>query len=211
MEISYEDIIVQFWPYVFLILAIILIIKSRQNRNLSYIFCLTVFSLYLIFVIDKTLFPIHIPSPFGESWKIHLGPFSKINLIPFNLGTSNLRNSYQLRFFLYEIFANILLTIPFGFGVSFVAHVKQRNFYWIPLAVGLGIEMTQLLISFIIRFLYRAIDINDVILNAFGVLIGYGIFRVFAWIYLSLTKRFNIKHRGFSAYIYEVIIRGKAE
>jgi glycopeptide antibiotics resistance protein len=36
---------------------------------------------------------------------------------------------------------------------------------------------------------YRGVNINDVLLNAVGVLIGYGIFRVFTWLYLLKKAR----------------------
>lgn len=58
---------------------------------------------------------------------------------------------------------------------------------------------------------YRVIDINDAILNAFGVLIGYGMFRIFAWLYLRVTQRFASKHRGLTAYIYDVARRAHME
>jgi len=38
------------------------------------------------------------------------------------------------------------------------------------------------------------VDVNDVLLNAVGVLLGYGIFRIFAWLYLMITRRFRINH-----------------
>jgi glycopeptide antibiotics resistance protein len=48
------------------------------------------------------------------------------------------------------------------------------------------------------------VDINDVLLNAVGALIGYGLFKVFAWLYLAIIQPLNIKPRGLLAYIYSV-------
>jgi len=69
---------------------------------------------------------------------------------------------------------------------------------------GLVIETAQFLVSLGIGGRYRGVDINDVLLNAAGVLIGYGLFRVFAWMYRALTVRLGILNRGLLAYIYEV-------
>jgi len=99
---------------------------------------------------------------------------------------------------------NILLTLPFGFGISFIAHIKPGNIPWLALAVGLSLETIQFIISLIFKSSFRVIDINDVLLNATGILIGYGFFRLFAFGYLETTQRFGIKHKMLLAYVYEV-------
>ena len=62
----------------------------------------------------------------------------------------------------------------------------------------------QLAISLGIGGPYRVVDITDILLNAIGVLIGYGLFKAFAWLYRRLTQRLNLKRRGLSAYLYEI-------
>lgn len=105
---------------------------------------------------------------------------------------------------------NIALTIPFGFGVNFVANIRPRSFRWLAPSVGFGIELTQLAISLALGYTYRYIDINDVIMNTLGVLIGYGGFRVFAWLYLLITRRLGIRHWGPTAYVYEIASRANS-
>ena len=59
--------------------------------------------------------------------------------------------------------------------------------------------------TLILRYPYRVVDINDVWLNAVGVLIGYGLFRIFAWLYrLVVPQRPGTKHGGLLAYLYAV-------
>jgi glycopeptide antibiotics resistance protein len=101
----------------------------------------------------------------------------------------------------------VLLTVPFGFGVNFVAHIRAKDLLWLVPAVGVGTEAIQFLISLPLRYLYRVVDVNDAILNALGLLIGYVTFRVFARLYRGLIQRFNVKTGGLAAYIQEVASR----
>jgi hypothetical protein len=45
------------------------------------------------------------------------------------------------------------------------------------------------------------------ILNGTGVLIGYVLFRLFAWLYLKITEYFKFKHRFIFADIYEIALQ----
>jgi len=94
--------------------------------------------------------------------------------------------------------------MPFGFGINFIIPVKKRGLIWLPLAVGLGIEGTELVANLAVGYPYRVVDINDVWMDAVGVLIGYGAFRLFAWVYVAVTDRLNFKPGGLWAYIYSV-------
>jgi len=109
-----------------------------------------------------------------------------------------------------SILDNIILTIPFGFGVNFLVRVKPKNVFWLSTAVGLGFELSQLILSTVFRSGFRAVDINDAILNATGVLLGYAFFRAFAWSYLKATEHFSIKHKWLFAEIYDVVFQTQA-
>jgi len=83
--------------------------------------------------------------------------------------------------------------------------VKSKNIRWLALVVGLVIETIQLLITIILGVSYHSTDINDVIFNALGVFIGYGLFRMFAWIFLKIKHRYGINPKGLFACIDDVI------
>jgi len=192
------------WPLALGVLLVVLVIVWRRQCSLSYLLCLAVFGVYLLFALDVTFFPIRIDATYSDG--MTPAQFTRsINLISFKFNLSELPNIV-----LMQIFQNVLLTVPFGFGVNFVTQVTGRSILWLAVAVGLGIEAGQLIISLLLRYPYRIIDINDALLNASGVLIGYGIFRVFAWLYVLATQRFAIKHRGLSAAIYDVASRTQA-
>ncbi len=198
MVVEVNGLRIAMWPLGFFIVIILMTILWNRKHSLSYQLCFAVFAVYLFFAFDKVFFPIAINGTYADAMREV--PFSSfINLIPFNF---NLTEIPEL--VIGQILQNILLTVPFGFGVSFIVPLKPKHFLWLIPAVGLGIEATQILISLILQYPYHVIDINDSILNALGVLIGYIIFRIFAWLYTWLTRRLAIRLGGLPAYIDEV-------
>lgn len=198
MQIELNDIRFPTWPVAAVVFIVRMIILWRRKHNLSYLICFAIFSFYLALAADKVFFPIAISGTYADTMRLQ-APFSAfINLAPFNF---NFSLSEMPDLVILQIVQNILLTIPFGFGVSFVVRLKPKDFLWLVPAVGLGTELLQLIIGLILRYPYRTIDINDAILNALGVLIGYVVFRIFARLYLWMTQRFAINLRGLAAYI----------
>lgn len=190
------------WLVGFLILALLLIVHWRKQRDISYLLCFTIFWIYIMFVVKETIFPIPFSGDMVDMMKKDIVFMSRVNLIPLNFGKFAFISAEGI---IINSVLNIILTMPFGFGVSFIAHVKTKDFWKLAILVGLTIESTQLAISLVLGFPYRTIDINDVIMNAIGVLLGYGFFRIFAWLYVTLTQRLGIKHKGLSAYVFDVV------
>jgi len=182
--------------YVVIAILIIAILAAWwRKRSLSYVFFFTIFSIYLAIGLIQVIFPFVIQGN-GDNWPFRLS----LNLIPFDFGGCGQLPGECLS----QVFQNILLTIPFGFGLRFLTRFKARNIFWIALAVGLTTESLQLLISVAFQSAFRSVDINDTLLNAFGVLVGYSVFIMFAWLYRKLLTRFRIHPTGIFAYVSEV-------
>jgi glycopeptide antibiotics resistance protein len=109
-----------------------------------------------------------------------------------------------------EIAGNIILTVPFGFGINFLARLNPKNALWLALTIGLGFELSQLIISLVFRSGFRTVDINDAILNTFGVLIGYSLFRIFALVYLKISAHFAVRKKWLLSEIYDVALQALA-
>jgi glycopeptide antibiotics resistance protein len=192
----------QIWPVGAMLLAVLfvvlLVIFWRRWHSFTQLLCLVVFSFYLLMALEKLFFPIYLTGSYADAMR-QADLSQNFNLIPFYFGPySNLENSLE------TLALNVLLTIPFGFGINFLVHITPRRILWIALVVGLFTEGGQFLISLLIGYLYHIVDINDVLMNALGVLVGYTIFRVFAWLYVWIMGRFSFKHWGFIGYIYDV-------
>lgn len=146
------------------VICIMLIIIFKKNRTISKarISILSlVFYYYLCVMLTKI---VGIPtlkeylrlSRLGESF---FNP--NINLIPFSDG-------FSLGFIL-----NIFLFIPLGFLCPLISKNYQhiKNTFFIGLGLSLSIEIVQLFT------LYRATDIDDLLTNIAGTLIGYLCFK----------------------------------
>lgn len=199
LEIELGKYIIDILPLVVLLLIVFLVVLWRRKRNPAYLFCFSLFGIYFLYVLDVAIFPIPITGAFADAVRAEGNFMSHVNLVPFYFGTS----LDSKRIFINTI-QNIILTIPFGFGISFIVPLREKGFRWVVIAGCLGIEVMQLVISLGVRFTYRVIDVNDVFLNAVGVLVGYGLFRVFSWSYLIISERFSIEHEGLSAYIHNI-------
>ena len=184
-------------------LALLLYILRRKGHRQPYLFCFSVFWVYLLLVVKVTLFPIPIELnvDYVGTWERLIFTLSRVNLIPFYYA-----GYFNKRVIFIEVIQNIILTIPFGFGINFIARIEARKFPLLAIFVGLTIETAQLVISLFVGA-YRTVDITDVILNATGSLLGFALFRLFARVYSQLIQRFNLKPRGLWRYVYHIVNR----
>ena len=109
-----------------------------------------------------------------------------------NYGTNNyvpfkeiFRYEFGSKVFIHNIIGNIILFIPFGFFVSTILKTKKvLPILFLSLVTSSVIEYTQLLIG-------RTFDIDDIILNLCGGLIGYFVYIFLITIIDHLPKIFN--------------------
>lgn len=192
------------WWFCIVVLTLGLVWLRRKHHSLSYLFFFAAFGVYCLLVVKVTLFPIVInPDEAQILQAVGVTMLTRMNWIPFYY------REYSGSESLLHALLNIFMTVPFGFGISFIARLKARNFIGLAFGVGLGIEAAQLIISILLGYPYRVIDINDVLCNAAGVGMGYGVFRAFAWGTLSVFRRFKIKPKGLLAYIQETARRAQ--
>jgi glycopeptide antibiotics resistance protein len=193
------DLGIALYPLAILMLVFILFRRWKQTFNLPHIFFLALFSIYLIYGIDKVFFPIELCPGFSE--EIMQLPFTSfVNLIPFYFGQFGLGERGLL-----FLFYNTILTMPFGFGINFLTSMSSKKMVRVSIFLGLGLEVAQFLISIILRYPYRVVDINDSIFNACGVLLGYGLFKLFARIYLLVIKPEASNKGKLRHYLNEVV------
>jgi glycopeptide antibiotics resistance protein len=182
-----------------LVLTIILVLNWRQKHSFPALVCWVVFGFYILLVVRVTLFPIPFAQKAPDGLSLLEYFIKRINLSPFFYGRFATVKSISL-----AILGNIILTLPFGFGVNFVTHIRAKNFIWWGPLTGLVIEMTQFVICLIVRFPYRVVDINDLWANAVGVWLGYLLFRIVSSLYLAFIRSLHIQPKGFSAYLIEM-------
>ncbi len=95
-----------------------------------------------------------------------------------NYGTSNFtpfkemfRYSFGSRLFIKNVLGNILLFVPLGFYCAYYIKAKKNYFSFITILLSsLTIEFTQLNIG-------RTFDVDDIILNVIGGIIGFLLYK----------------------------------
>lgn len=177
------------------ILVVSLAILWVKTKNLSYVIFCAVFGIYLIGAISVTVFPFYIGEPRPDFLR-------NLNLVPFDFGSCF---QYMPEYCRNGIFKNILLAVPFGFLIPFIAPIKPKHTVPVILAIGCSFEFIQLVMAFILRNSFRAIDINDVIFNTLGAFVGYLLFKLFGWFYELAIQKYRLRPKHIFDYIHQTI------
>jgi len=170
-------------PLLISLLILILVISKNRKRGWSYLLGLALFGFYLLAIIEILFFPIPVPAnwPANLTWQSTIQSLSQVNLIPFNYGPMFLHSTSPFTY--RDVIANILLTIPFGFGICFLIPLRNKQIFLTSVGAGLALEGVQLLMKLSLGVFFHTVDITDVLMNALGVLAGSGLYRVVLWIF----------------------------
>lgn len=104
---------------------------------------------------------------------------SGINYIPFK---EIMRYKFGSKMFIYNVLGNILIFVPFGYFIS--RYIKPKKVWPIiidALITSVTVETVQLKIG-------RSFDIDDVMLNIVGGVVGYFVYVALDAIYKHLPK-----------------------
>lgn len=158
-------------------ISIITFFRLKREKSLIYLVFFTIFYVYVIKVLDYTLFQFQsllflkyfVPNIILQGQTAG----ANINITPLiTLTLNDLKTSLL----------NILLLIPFGFGLPFITNLRMKKVIVIGVLLSIAIEFLQLITGFIAKITFRIADINDIIWNTVGVTIGYILFIGFALI-----------------------------
>jgi glycopeptide antibiotics resistance protein len=134
-----------------------------------------IFGIYITCLIDFTLFPF----PFQKYLiqvmiEDHLG--YNHNFIPFKVVEDSIRYG-SVTMALKQIGGNILLFVPIGFALPVLyPGIKKSKAIIVGFLVSLTIELIQGTAGVFLGYNYRACDIDDLILNTLGTVLGVLIF-----------------------------------
>ena len=152
-----KDVLKDNWPILVIFLVTIITIRIfylRNHREKLHFYkeILTIGSIIYIFLLFQLL------------TKAELNHNSGYNLIPF---TEIMRYEFGSKLFIMNVLGNIILFIPFGLIVA--EYIKPKTILpplFTALIVSVTVEFVQLNIG-------RSFDIDDIILNIVGSIIGY--------------------------------------
>lgn len=158
---SILEILGEVWPTI--LISSVIIISMRvvyliKNKQKIILYKELLFLIFIIYVL--CLFYV---VTFGDvGW-------SSSNFIPFK---EMFRYSFGSNLFIKNVLGNIIMFIPYGFFVSYYLDLKKPlSAFLMVLLVSVSIETTQLLIG-------RVFDVDDIILNLIGGMIGFIIYKL---------------------------------
>lgn len=177
-------------------LAILLYFRFKQGRSPLFLVFFTIFYVYLCKVLDYTLFQYQgllVVNPFTPDL-ILMGQAAgdELNLLPLiGLSGDDLQTSLL----------NILLFVPFGFGLPFLSRLGMTKTVLVGMCFSIAVELVQWLSGRIAGVWFRITDINDVIFNTAGVAIGYLLFVGFVRVCRRIVHKRTVSKNALVEYI----------
>lgn len=145
------------WPMLVVFIVSISLIRIFYLFHHKGHFCLhKEFGSLLTIIYFWLLFEILTMSELNTSSGMNLVPFSEI-----------LRYKISSKMFYYNVFGNILIFLPFGYLIG--SYVKSKNIW----PVILTTLLTSVVVEFVQLQIGRSFDIDDILLNIVGGIIGY--------------------------------------
>ena len=159
------------WPMILLFVIVVFtlrlvdIIINKKKVPIYKDLRMLVFILYMFLLFEL------VTSTDFESYSNNFIPFKEI-----------LRYSYTSKLFYKNVLGNVLLFIPFGYFVNNILKNKKMTInILITFITSLSIELIQMNIG-------RSFDIDDIMLNLLGGIIGYYIYKFLDYIKNKLPQ-----------------------
>lgn len=139
--------------------------QGRRYTPLQYA-TVTAFAIYLLAVVHYTLLPIYV-FDVDLSGMFRYFPHWNLNFVPFS------------RLFPRDFVLNVALFVPLGFllPLLLVRYESLARIARVGLLLTVAIEGLQFLLMMVFGS-GRGVDVNDVIANTLGAVLGYGLLRL---------------------------------
>ena len=151
------------WPMIIISVVIMvsfricLLIKNKKRLVLYKELSMLIFAVYILTLFQVVTFQDDV------SW-------SSNNFIPFK---EILRYHITSRLFIKNVLGNMLMFLPFGFFTSYFLKVEKIHLPLIlTLIASISIEIVQMIIG-------RVFDVDDILLNIIGGILGYLMYKLF--------------------------------
>ena len=184
--------IINMLPYMILAIPIYLIVrgiiikKHNKKINLYHELTLFIFVLFIVGLFSQTIIP---KFEFGvNGFGIVKNGVHKTNLIPFKVLIETYREVFMngyVEYFLINFLGNIILFMPFGFIIPLLWNVSNKKVIVIGTCISFFIEISQLLLA-------RGTDVDDLILNTSGVILGLLLYKLLYKKNYKIMDKFKI-------------------
>lgn len=146
------------------------VLIKKKMRNKRYIFADIAVVFYIAFLIKVAFFPI----PFEKDTIEMLRENSygaSINYRPLYTIIGIIKSS-DLHNMVFQLAGNLIMLFPLGFYMGVTIQKKLGKLALFIALTSITIEIMQFLIGIIIDYQYRIVDVDDVLLNVLGGIVG---------------------------------------
>lgn len=166
---------------IYLIIRFIFLLLNKEKINIKREIILLVFVFIVIMILSQTIIcEFYIDNGINIKSGIHNN-----NFIPFKIFYDSYVSHIKYGNYVYftiSLLGNIILFIPIGFLLPMIYDIKGKYVILIGCLFSSFIELFQLVLP-------RWTDIDDVLLNTFGVLIGYLLYKLYVKIYNRIKSK----------------------
>ncbi|TPR14809.1 VanZ family protein [Apilactobacillus timberlakei] len=152
--------------------------KINNKFRITLISILSLCILFIAYLVFTPSFPFHVNVQSGPQPTFIMIGKAQVCYIPFQEITN-------IGFWL-----NVIMTMPIG-GFLLLLNTHKIKFRWVlvtGLLTGLFIESLQFILDNTLNGFMRFVDINDVISNTLGVIIGFYALQLFLLIIIKIFK-----------------------
>jgi len=161
LDSTFFDVFEMTWPMILISVVLLsslrlsYLLKSKESFVLHKELIMLFFVIYILCMFQVVTFQ-------------DVSNFGTNNFVPFSEIT---RYNFGSRLFIKNIIGNMVMFMPYGFFVSYYGKVGNwKQSFCLVVVASLVIELTQLAIG-------RVFDVDDILLNVAGGMIGYLVYR----------------------------------
>jgi len=164
--------ILSIWPQLTIFIVVLVVVRITALKNTHKKFSFHEEFMNLLFIVYiLLLFELLTGAENTTGSRMNLVPFSEI--FRYQIGSS---------MFIYNVLGNILLFVPYGYFVSRYTNAKNAyQIFIVSLITSFTVELLQVKLG-------RSFDVDDIILNVIGGLLGYYVYKLLQSIKKHLPK-----------------------
>lgn len=171
---------------IYLIVRFLMLRKSSRKFNLYHEIALLIFVIFVVGLASQTVIP-KIELGINGNINILKNGTHGINLLPLKVLFETYREVFinlNINYFIINFLGNIIMFMPIGFFIPLLWEIPDKKIIIVGFLFSLFIEVCQL-------FLNRGTDVDDLILNTLGTILGLLVYKFLYKKFKNLIIRFR--------------------
>ena len=171
---------------IYLIIRFLMLRKTSRKFNLYHEITLLIFVIFIVGLASQTVIP-KIELGINGNINILKNGTHGINLLPLKVLFETYREVFinlNINYFIINFLGNIIMFMPIGFFIPLLWEIPDKKIIIVGFLFSLFIEVCQL-------FLNRGTDVDDLILNTLGTILGLLVYKFLYKKFKNLIIRFR--------------------